>query len=331
MAIMFALPVNGEVGRISEDWKAHFKATPVIENCVFERKLFSGEGKPKLYQFRCQDDAFLFRQIRSLNDVLSNNIPTLGMYAGRYGSNCWAIDWSADGFGTLKLFPNADKIWRKPPDSGDATLVYLSERQLFSALYYGIGDGDLDPTTIEWLEESKFTARSVVGQKIHGEIIKTHQGYPTVLEWRFDGAPDPRFRFVMEYKYDVDFELTPFPSEIKFSNNSKDYKGLGSTTKILILKTSSTHLDESFFDPRHYFVKPVSQRSSTFVFSNNESYNISSGKPQKLLPLNMMPSLETGERAERPSTIIRYVVIGICVMSAMGLLYFWKKSINNGN
>ena len=322
---------NGQVPQIAPEWKAHFKTTPVIENCVFEREITASNKFPKgetnLYQFRYQENAFLFRQIRSLNDVSSNNIPTMMGYTGRFESNCWAIDWTADTFGRLKLFPNADKIWRKPPDSGDAMLVFTGERQVFTALYYGIGMGDLVPATVEWPEESKFIALSVFGQKILGEITETSQGRPATVEWHYDDAPDKEFRFILKYKYntnDANLDLSYYPSEIQISSNRNEQKKM--TYKILMMKTSAIPLEEVFFDPKRYFVQPSSlhPRVSILLYSNNVTYNVSDGHLQKVLPPSMIVSIESGGGAKH-IILIRVILLGFFAISMIGLLFLWKQ------
>ena len=333
VCVTFFLICKSTEGRpleISPEWKAHFKTTPVIENCVFERKVFSGNGQTNLYQFRYQENAFMFRQILSLKDVFSNNIPTMLDYAGRFESNCWAIDWTADTFGRLKLFPNADQIWRKPPKNGDAMLVYADERQLFAALYYGIGD--LNPTTVEWSEESKFTAFSVFGQKMLGEITEASHGRPTVLEWHYDDAPDKQFRFILEYSYspsDTNFDLSYYPIEIQLYSKSNGQKKLGAAYKILMLKTNAVPLDKSFFDPNRYFVKPSLShpRVSILLYSNNETYNISDGRPEKVLPPSAIISLENSGIAKH-IILIRIIFFGFLIISTIGLLFLWKQTKN---
>ena len=322
--------VSGQVSQIAPEWKAHFKATPVIENCVFECQ---GNGQTNLYQFKWQENAFLFRQIRSLDDVSSNNIPMpLGLtsYVGRYDSNCWRIGGTPDTFGELTLHPNAKNIWRKMPRDGDGEVfaVYLGGKQLFTALYYGIFN--LDPATVEWPEESKFTALNVDGQKVLGEIISVSNGLPTVLEWRIEDAPDQQFRFVMEYKYDASFDLPYFPSEIQLSSKIKGQKQLRWMDKILMLKTSATPLGKSFFDPYRYFViPPPSQypRINVVCYSNNTLYSIKDGGRLEKMPLlSALPPLENGEANKAHAKFIRFFLLGLFVVSAIGLLFILKHT-----
>jgi hypothetical protein len=72
---LFVSQVNGQVPKIAPEWKAHFKTTPVIENCVFERETppitegqFVSKGETNSYQFRRQENAFLIREIQTTNN-----------------------------------------------------------------------------------------------------------------------------------------------------------------------------------------------------------------------------------------------------------------------
>lgn len=316
-----------QIPQISPEWKAHFKATPVIENCVFERKVFSGKGETNLYQFRYQENAFLFRQIRGLSDASSNNIPIMLGYAGRFGSNCWAIDWTADTFGVLKLFPNADDLWRKPPESGDAVLLYAAERQIFATLYYGIAN--LNPATIKWPEETKFTASMVNDQKILGDIMETSNGLPSIIEWHYENAPDAKFRFILEYNYETKYALPYYPSEIRLFSKSNGQQKIAVAYKILMLTTSRVPLGETYFDPKTYFLKPISPhpRISTLLFSNNEIYNVSDGASEKVVPVSAVKSIISGGTvAGTHPIVIRCMLIAFFVASMIGLLFVWRKT-----
>jgi hypothetical protein len=323
---LFVSQTNGQVSPIVPEWKAHFKATPVVENCVFER---IGNGQTNLFQFRYQENAFLFRQIRNLDDVSSNHIPIMDFYAGRFESNCWAIDSTSDTFGLLRIFPNADNIWKKQPKTGNESGVFWASSTLFSALYYGIMD--LDPATVEWSEESKFTAFRMDGRKIVGKVTEASQGRPTVLEWRFEKPPNTQF--TLEYKYDVRLDLPYYPSEFRLFMNVNGGKELGVVYKILILKTSTTPLEEDFFDPKRYFVKPpfrVPSRVSTVLSSNNETYDISGGHPVKVLPSSMIPanisSLKNGGGTITHAKSIRLFFLVFVVLSVIGFLFIWKRT-----
>jgi hypothetical protein len=325
-------PANGQVSQVAPEWKAHFKTTPVIEDCVFEREIPASSEFPKgetnLYQFRYQNNAFLFRQIRNLDDIYSNTIPTMDFCSGRFESNCWSIEWTSDTYGKLVLFPNADNIWRKFPKNGTESSVYIGERMLFAALYYGIGE--LDPATIEWPEATKFAALDVSGHKMVGAVTEVSQGRPTVLEWHFEAAPDKQFRFVLEYKYDLNVGLLYYPNEIRILNKEKEILTI---YKILILKDSIKPLGKEYFDPKRYFAKPpVSPhpRISTILFSNNESYTVSEdGHQQKVLPSSMIQHLQNGVPIETHPKLVRFVFLSLFVASVIGLLLTLKKTKPN--
>ena len=151
--------------------------------------------------------------------------------------------------------------------------IYLGERQIFTALYYGIFN--LDPATVEWPSENKFTALDVQDHKIFGKVLEVSNGLPTVLEWHIEDASVTGF--VMEYKYDAKFDLPYYPSEIQLYTKEKGQKEWRWTCKILMLKTSATPLEKDFFDPKRYFVNPPSSqypRVSTSIYSNNNIYDV---------------------------------------------------------
>src|SRR6266700_6518197 len=106
---------EGAVPYIAPEWKAHFRAKLIIENCVFERSTFSWGNKTNLYQFRCQENGFLFREISSLNDVGLDHISPRNTYAGGFGRDFWAIE----GGEVLKLFPDGEGMIkeRKNPEA----------------------------------------------------------------------------------------------------------------------------------------------------------------------------------------------------------------------
>lgn len=332
LLIVLASPADGQDHQMATKWKAHFKSTPVIENCVFERKIYSGNGETNLYQFKCQENAFLFRQIRTLEDVYSNNIPVKSDYEGHFGSNSWSIGSTADNYGILKLYPNTNDIWRKLPQNGDFFMLYAAERQLFSALYYGIKD--LDPKTVEWLNEFRFSARSVLGQKFLGEITSFDKGLPIVLEWRVEDAPDPQFRFVIEYKYEENsnWDLPYYPSEIQIFSKENGKKELKAEYKILMLKSSANPLEQNLFDPHRYFVKPPTAKTpriSMLVFSNDTIYDVSSGHPEKVLPSSKMESFVNGEATHENVKLIRWCILSFLAASLIVVLIILKRTNTN--
>jgi hypothetical protein len=309
--------VAAQLPKIAPEWKAHYKVTPVIENCVFERKTFSGHNETNLYQFRYQQDAFVMRQIKSLLDVPSNHIATATVYAGRFRSNYWAIG----AGGVLELFPNADKLMkeRKNPD---AALVWSAESMIYSALYYGING--LDPTTVEWSAQTTFTASSISGVRYIGEVMETANGLPTLLEWHFEKYPN--IHFLLEYKYDVNLGLPYYPSEIQLFMEDGQKKVLGGAYRILILKTSPTPLREERFDSASYFEKSPSSRISTVLVTNNDIYAVGrGGKLGKVLPLSMVPP-DNHRTVEGRSSIVGLFVLGFSALSLVPLFLLWERN-----
>ena len=171
LLFLFVSRADGQSLQIMPEWKAHFTNTPVIEDCVYQYEATSRQPKTKLMQFRCQSNAFFLRQIRDLNDANSNVIPIMDFYAGRFESNCWAISWTADTHGVLRLFPNSDNIWRYAPTNTNKYLVYMAERALFNVLYYGIGN--FDPESIKWTSGATFTAVDWGGKRLMAVLPKS--------------------------------------------------------------------------------------------------------------------------------------------------------------
>jgi len=313
--------VNGQDLIISPEWKNHFTNTPVIQDCVFERVLLSEEFHTNLYQFKSQKNAFMLREIGNTNDADVDIIRVRLNYAGRFENNCWAIDWAPDGFGTLKLYPNTTNIWSIMPGNGDFFLAYVAERFFFSALYYGIPN--LNPATVTWTEESKFTAKTVDGQEISGEVTEAVNGLPTVLVFRHPDAKDQTFRFILEYKYDSGLDLAYYPTEFRlFVKSGNKKKTLVDIYKILGLKTASKPLDESYFDPNRYFDKTSApkNRASILVYSNNSEYDVSGGLPQEVIGSSPAETLTHLRRVTAHPQLIRFAIFGFFVVSAIGLL-----------
>ena len=328
--LLFSSQVNGQVLKIVPEWKAHFKATPVIANCVFERQTppikddkFLSRGETNLYQFKYQENAFLIRQIRSLNDAFSNQVPVMSVYAGYFGSNCWAIDAGE----TLKLFPNGKYLMRKMPEN-DGSLLFAAERMLFSVLFYGMNF--LDPASLEWLDESKFTARSILGDEYAGEVTANSKGRPATLQWHTSKMP--KTQFILEYKYDVDFDLSYFPSEIRLFMKAGGPATLGAVYKIIVLKTSTTPLEEDVFDSKRYFISsPSSPASKVFTFIDNQAYAVrNNGHLQKVLPMSMLANGSAGG-ANKHLKSIRILFLGFVALSVLGLYFAWKHTRTNSN
>jgi hypothetical protein len=264
----------------------------------------------------------MFRELRNLNDASSNHIPTISFYASRYESNCWSIQWTSDNRGKLMLFPNADNIWRKDPHDGNEIAVYAGASMLSALLFFGIGT--LDPATIEWPEEAKFTAQDWGGNKMVGEVTEVSHGRPTVLKWHFAAAPEKKWSYIVEYEYDADLGLSYFPSEIRIFIGDKE---LITTYKFLILKTSVTPLAKEFFDPMRYF---GGSSSSIITFSNNASYYMSNGHLEKVRPLGGNPLAKASAIKAHHTQLTKCFIWGIVMLSAIGLFFIWKRAKQPG-
>ena len=323
--LLISYHVNGQVSNIAPEWKAHFISTPTIENCVFEDD-DKKSGETHLYQFRWQTNAFLFRQIPSLAEASSNHIALTDGYVGRYESNSWSIQ-GAGPSGQLFLFPNAGNIWGIRPKDANEMSLYMGEGELFSALYYGIFD--LNPETVEWSENSKFTASSRKGEKMIGEITDvSSNGLPTRLEWHYAEAR-PGMDFIEEYKYDnANFGLPYFPSEFDFFTENGGEKQLADVFKILILETSSTPLEESYFDHDRYFFPPAASlhEPSTLLFTNNELFDISHGYPEKVFSASDAKLFGNVKLTAINVKLVRLFLLGFLVLSVIGLLIIWKHT-----
>lgn len=308
---MFVGQVRAEEFPISPEWKAHFTDTPIIEICVFERTLYSGNGETNLYQFRYQTNGFMVRQIRTLDDIYSNQIPRINLYAGHFESNYWAID----AGNVLKLFPNFEGQLGSP-QNGDVALLSFAERYMFSALYYGINN--LDPKTVQWPEELKFTALSVLGQRCVGQIIESSRGLPTVLRWHMEQSP--QLEFLLEYNYNNSVGLSYYPSEIRLFSRVGGNKTLNAVHKVLIMRTSNTPLGVEAFRATNY----AGTRAVTLVFTNNDIYTpMADGKLTKVLPVSALPIERTSAKT---ASIVRLVFAGIFAISLITAYLVWRTT-----
>ena len=193
---------------------------------------------------------------------------------------------------------------------------------LYALLYYGIGT--LDSATIEWPEETKFTAQDVNGHKMVGEVIAVSQGRPTVLEWHYAQAPEKRFGYIMEYKYDVNLGLSYFPSEIRMLTGNRE---LICIYEILVLKTSATSLAKDYFDPMCYF---GGSSSPIITFSNNASYYMSDGHLEKVRPLVENPLAKARVIKTYHAKLNKLFIWGFVVLLAIALSFIWKRARQRG-
>ena len=290
LILLLASRVHSQNSKVLPEWKDHFRATPVIANCVFERRIkhASASDETNLYQFRYQANAFMMREIRSLDEAASNRTAIVSVYAGRFGSNYWAISPRE----ILTFFPNAERMMKERKNAHAAS-VYGAESMMYSALYYGINR--LDPTTVKWPEETKFTALAISGESLSGEVLETSGGRPTLLEWHFEQRPDTHF--ILEYGYDLQLGLSYYPSEIRlYRKEGNKERTLGAVHRILVLNTSATPLGEEFFGATNH----IGSRAITVVFTNNDIYTVTpSGKLTKVLRVSELPPDVPATRARR--------------------------------
>jgi len=319
--IILLLATRGysQTSNILPEWKDHFKVTPVIANCIFERGIenASGRDEKNLYQFRSQANGFMIREIRSLDEARSEHTAIMNVYAGHFESNYWAI-----GPGEiLRYFPNAERMM-KERNNGDAALVYTAETRIYSALYYGING--LDPTTVKWPEETKFTAAAMSGESLSGEVLQASRGRPTVLEWHFERRPETHF--ILEYAYDRQLDLSYYPSDIRlYRREGTKEKTLSATHKILVLDTSAAPLRQKVFDPTSY----VGSRVVTVVFTNNDIYTAGQrGNLTKVLAVSAQP---LDVPAKGATKMLRLFLVGFLVFSLIGPYLIWRRYRNKNN
>ena len=250
----------------------------------------------------------------------------MDFYAGRFESNCWAISWTADTHGVLRLFPNSDNIWRYAPTNTNKYLVYMADRALVNVLYYGIGN--LDPESIKWTSGATFTAVDVGGQKVNGRVTEVFQGKPTQLEWRYDGAPGNDFTFILNYKYDKQFDLSYFPSEIQLFTNFDGKKVLQLVWKIIVMNSSGQPLERHVYEPDRYFSVPssISNRVSVLLNSNGATYEVSHGLPVKVFPASARGISNTSPLAKKHPQLVRFLFISFALLSAFGVFFAWRRA-----
>ncbi len=335
MLFLFVGGVYGQASQISPEWKAHFTATPVISNCVYEDKLAELNGETLLFQFRWQTNAFLFRQIENLAEASSNHISeivkpvVLNGYVGRFERDSWSIEWTDDPYGTLWLFPNAGNIWDTPPSAQEFDL-YIGKANLSTVLYYGINSG-INPASVEWEDDTNFTALLFKnGKKIVVNITGVSNGLPTGLEWHTTNAP---VGFSVEYKYENQgFDLPYFPSEIRTFMKDDNGKRLVEVVKILILKTSPTQLAKNVFDPETYYVTPPASRlkPAILLFTNGQEFSMNDGHLQNVLSASDVKLPGSFGSHTISVKLIRLLFLSFLVLSVIGFLFILKhaKQIN---
>lgn len=321
--ILNASRATGQEPKIAAEWKNHFKSKPVIEECVFERVHVADNSAVTFYEAKWQQNAFLIRQVGSLEEIASNHLAmTPGICAGHYGSNYWAIDAGA----VLKLFLNYDNLTTHPTN-GDEALVFAASSILSSALNYGMGL--LDPATLEWEAESKFTALAVTGDRISGQVLAASNGLPTLLEWHFENSANSKY--TLEYTYGQDFDLDYYPSKIQLYMGKGGSKQLFVEFKIHKLKTSSSSLAQELFNPKRYFLSSPLIPVSTIVFSNGVMFSEVGGQLERVRPILSPTATNVGHLTTNTAVwVTRLFVLAFIVLSAVVLIVLAMRQARHG-
>ena len=315
IAVLQPRLLGADVAFVAPEWKAHFRSNLVVTNCVFEKANFSSENT-NLYHVLYQKNAFLVRGIGRPEDAALDHItaPNLYLDTGHWGSNYWMIE----GGRVLKLLPNAeDEIMRfRIPD---AAPIEASRRDLVGALFYGFYL--LDPSSVEWLDESTFRASTFRGGEFRGEVRTATGGLPTVIEWheKLTGM-----HFTTEYRYLTKFaDLPYYPSVIRVYGRLKEKTVPVAGFQILSLKTSREPLPAMFFDSARYFCAPTSSFPQMLMLTNNVFYaKRDDGGWEKVRP-GPLPDLR-GEIVNQNTR--RALIVGLVILSVIPLLFAWKHA-----
>lgn len=317
--LFLALRVTGQSIQVLPEWKAHFSAPIIVENCIFVRTVINSSSgtESNLYQCKYQSNGYMIREITSLDQANSNIIPKTGFYAGRFLSNYWAIDNGP----VLKLFPNADAMMAAR-NNGDAALVFTAQTVIMSALFYGINL--IDPASVRWLDEESFEGRSVDGRRFSGRILKVDGNRPTRLEWFFKDRQQTHY--FLEYSYGRALGIAYYPSEFRLYRHivGETASTLIATHNILMLNQATVAMTEATLSGSNYFT-PSQSLVSTFTVTSNGTYFASAdGKLEKVLPLTASSvRLETLEGPHSLKVRIAFAVFFL--MSIVALLFAWKK------
>lgn len=311
--------VLAATAEVSPEWRAHFDSKLVVENCVFERVAFSSSNQTNLYQVRYQENAFVMREIGKYSDATIDHIVGGGMYAGRSGSNFWAIE----GGRVLKLFPNAEALVSKFAFP-DISLIEAPRRTLIGALFLGLYL--LDPKSFQWTGDKSFVGNTINGKRIRGVIMEIAQGLPTTIEWEVEFKN--KMRFETKYNYFTNLDLTYYPSEILVRAISKGELSLVVVYRVLFLKASPNPLSEDYFDPSRYFTR--SSSSQVIIFTNNDVYGqVGDGGFEKIKKVSGGNEMYAGSRIGK--TGVRLIIFAFFILSAIGLFLTWKNTKRQHN
>jgi hypothetical protein len=277
IAFLHPTLLRAAVTFVAPEWKAHFRTNLVIDDCIFERTAFLQDGITNLYHVRYQENAFLVREIRRIEDAVLDHIAGMNSYAGHFESNYWAVE----GGRVLKVFPNADGMIREFRNP-EVSLIEAPRTVLVGALFYGFYL--LDPGSVQWLDETTFTASGFRGGKVRGIIREAPRGLPTVIELHAEAGAEPQFR--TECKYLKEFSDFPYyPSEILVQMKLKGEMAPTVAYRMLSLKRSRVPLLATLFDSKSYFWAPTSSVPQTLMVTNDRYYiKNATGGWEKVLP-----------------------------------------------
>jgi hypothetical protein len=240
------------------------------------------------------------------------------MYAGRLGSNYWAIE----GGQVLKLFPNADKMITDMSNP-EASLIDGPRSTLISALYYGFPS--LNPATIEWLDDATFAASHIRGARLRGKILDTAGGMPTAIEWHWESAPN--VKFLTEFKYLRKLDLPYYPSEISLRQEFNGRTAPVAIFRLLSLKTAQAPLPATWFDSARYYwatnFSPTNSSPARILKVEGNDLYFTNGNGAYAKVLRQTP--DDGTSSERVDPRVRSLfALGFAAFSAVGLYLTWK-------
>lgn len=257
------------------------------------------------------------RQIYNVAEAESNHIVGGSLYAGGWGSDYWAIEAGH----VLKLFPNADKMLAEMHNP-EASLIEAPRRKLVGALFYGFHL--LDPSTIEWVDESTFTASSFRGDKyrFRGEILDVQDGLPIRIEWHEEG--DLNLSFITEYKYLDELGLSYYPSEILVQANFKGKLQPVVAYHILTMRTSHESMPATWFGPERYFSPLASSFPQVLMVTNDQMFAKNGAVWTKVL--TTPPPYDPLVHGSINRNSVKVMIIAFFLLSAYGFYFVWKQS-----
>lgn len=283
-----------------------FRNPPVVSNLVYEEIRLQGDGQPesrRFFQGRWQSDGYVVRALSSLDQVAVTNIPPFGESTGSAGGDVWYY-----GSGTRVTVPGYPSPDFSLPGQGPA---YVAASSLNNVLNWGIND--LQPDTIKWETNGRFSGTTRRGGSVSGEILQARQALPTKLQVRYDGDVEPT---LVDLEYNRSSTATMFPARIDYSRRGKSdqpQKMLGYV--IHEYQTNGTPLPamafklEAFHTVAHGIVSEI-------TYSNGAPYRIEN---QRLTPVPMSVSA-TG-------IFWKKMAYGAIVLGLLLAMFFFRKRL----